>query len=107
MHWNDPNEVFNLDSLNASDLFGMHLEPAVEDHDGCEHAAQHREHAVTRALEEHIEPCMGNDLAAIRWVVVAEYEDPGGERFARLHAPEGSTRVDILGLLDIGKEWAT
>lgn len=96
-------EIWNLDDMTVSDLFGV---GPADGHDACHDTAAERCNAVTRALEGNVEPCIGGDgLVVTRWVLVAEYEDRGGERMVRVHRSSGS-RVDAMGLLEIGRERA-
>lgn len=95
--------IWNLDELTAADLFGV---GPADGHDACEDVAEKREIEVTRALEENVEPCIDSDLAATRWVLVAEYVDEGGRPGVRLHAPDAMSPVDVRGLLSLGGDLA-
>lgn len=100
--WNDADAVFNLDSLTVADLFGIEY---VDGHDACHEAAEARTDAVTRALEDNVEPCFADrNPAAERWIAVVEYTDTDGSTGVRLHTSHWLTTVDVAGLLELGRE---
>lgn len=93
---------FNLDDMTVADLFGIER---ADGHDACHDAAEARTDAVTRALEDNVEPCVADrDPAAERWIAIAEYTDMDGTVAVRLHTSPGLTAVDVAGLLEVGKE---